>query len=409
MRDKSKKEKTVKKHEIDMVNGPILKKMLVFSLPLMLSSIMQMLFNATDIVVLGQFVGDHSLAAVGSTSSLINLLTNLFLGLSVGANVLVGKYFGGRKMQQLNEAIHTAVTISAASGVLLAVIGFIAAEPILRLMQTPEDLVGLAALYMRVLFFGMPSMMLYNFGSAILRAKGDTKRPLFFLLAAGVTNVVLDLVFVIIFNMSVAGVAAATAIAQTLSAVLVTRCLFKEEEGFRLSFKKLGVNKEHFHQHPQGGPALGLSGRSVRSFQCRRAGLDQLLWRCDDGRQRGSQQSGELRLFWHECLLPGGDFVYEPERRRLQIRQGQADHDQIGGLCGGDWSGAGQSGLHLWAHSAGHLYGQPRCHRRGHDQAGGDLYYVCALRHDGYHGRRDERSGLFDRADDRLAGGSLRT
>ena len=249
-----------KKHEIDMVNGPILKKMLVFALPLMLSSIMQMLFNATDIVILGQFVGDHSLAAVGSTSSLINLLTNLFIGLSVGANVLVGRYFGGRKMQQLNEAIHTAVTISFASGLMLAVIGFIAAEPILRLMQTPDNLVGLAALYIRVLFLGMPSMMLYNFGSAILRAKGDTKRPLFFLLAAGVTNVVLDLVFVIAFNMSVAGVAAATAIAQTLSAALVIRCLLREEEGFKLSLKKLGVNKEHFKSILRVGLPSGFQG-----------------------------------------------------------------------------------------------------------------------------------------------------
>lgn len=182
------KGKKVKKHEIDMVNGPILKKMLIFAFPLMFSSILQMLFNAADIIVVGRFAGDNSLAAVGSTTSLINLLTNLFIGLSVGSNVLAGKYFGGRKTEKLNEAVHTSVTISLISGVALAVIGFIAAEPILRLMQTPDTVVHLAALYMRILFLGMPAMMLYNFGSAILRAKGDTRRPLYYLMMAGVVK-----------------------------------------------------------------------------------------------------------------------------------------------------------------------------------------------------------------------------
>lgn len=254
------KGKKVKKHEIDMVNGPILKKMLIFAFPLMFSSILQMLFNAADIIVVGRFAGDNSLAAVGSTTSLINLLTNLFIGLSVGSNVLAGKYFGGRKTEKLNEAVHTSVTISLISGVALAVIGFIAAEPILRLMQTPDTVVHLAALYMRILFLGMPAMMLYNFGSAILRAKGDTRRPLYYLMMAGVVNVGLNLFFVIKFHMDVAGVATATVISECLSATLVIRCLFKEEEGFRLSFKKLGIHKEHLKSILRVGLPSGFQG-----------------------------------------------------------------------------------------------------------------------------------------------------
>ena len=257
---KKPKEKNVKKHEIDMVNGPILKKMLVFAFPLMFSSILQMLFNAADIIVVGRFAGDNSLAAVGSTTSLINLLTNLFIGLSVGANVLVGKYFGGKKIEKLNEAVHTSVTLSLISGVALAVIGFVAAEPILKLMQTPDTVLHLSALYMRILFLGMPAMMLYNFGSAILRAKGDTKRPLYYLLIAGILNVILNLLFVIKFHMDVAGVATSTAISQCLSAALVIRCLLKEDEGFRLSFKKLTVHREHLGSILRVGLPSGFQG-----------------------------------------------------------------------------------------------------------------------------------------------------
>lgn len=257
---KKPKEKKVKKHEIDMVNGPILKKMLLFAFPLMFSSILQMLFNAADIIIVGRFAGDNSLAAVGSTTSLINLLTNLFIGLSVGANVLVGRYFGGKKTEQLNESVHTSIMLSIISGVALAVIGFIAAEPILRLMQTPDTVLHLAALYMRILFLGMPSMMIYNFGSAILRAKGDTKRPLYYLMMAGIVNVALNLLFVISFNMDVAGVATATAVSQTLSAVLVIRCLFKEEEGFKLSFKKLKIHSEHLKNILRVGLPSGFQG-----------------------------------------------------------------------------------------------------------------------------------------------------
>lgn len=254
-------EKTEKtKHEIDMVNGPILKKMLVFAFPLMCSGVLQLLFNAADIIVVGRFAGDNSLAAVGSTTSLINLLSNLFIGLSVGGNVLAARYFGARREKDLSETVHTAIMVSLISGVILAVIGMILARPVLHLMQAPDSVLGLSALYLRIYFIGMPSMMVYNFGSSILRAKGDTRRPLIFLSIAGVLNVILNLIFVIQFHMDVAGVATATAISQTVSAVLILRCLTKETGGFKLSLKKLRIHKDKLVTIAQIGLPAGFQG-----------------------------------------------------------------------------------------------------------------------------------------------------
>lgn len=262
MKDKETKLVKKKKNEIDMINGPILKKMLLFTFPIMLSSILQILFNAADVIIVGRWAGDASLAAVGATTSLINLLTNMFIGLSIGANVLVAKFFGARKYDQLNDAVHTSVTLSLISGALLAVIGIVLAAPLLTLMQTPTTVLKLAVIYLRIYFLGMPAMMLYNFGSAILRAKGDTKRPLYFLTVAGIVNVVLNLLFVIKLDMNVAGVAAATAIAQYLSAGAVLVCLMREEEesGLKLHLKKLTVHKEQFKTIMQVGLPAGLQG-----------------------------------------------------------------------------------------------------------------------------------------------------
>ena len=229
------------KYEIDMCNGPLLGKMLVFAIPLMLSGILQLLFNAADIIVVGQFAGNEALAAVGSTSSLINLLVNIFIGLSVGANVLVSRFYGAGQKKELREMVHTAITTALVSGVILVVVGCTLAEPALRLMGTPDDVIDKSILYMRIYFCGMPVMMTYNFGSAILRAVGDTKRPLYYLLIAGVVNVVLNLVFVIVFHMSVAGVALATVISQAISAVLVVRCLVKTDSDYKLNLRELKI------------------------------------------------------------------------------------------------------------------------------------------------------------------------
>ena len=233
-----------KKYEIDMCHGPLLGKILVFYIPLMLSGILQLLFNAADIIVVGQFAGNESLAAVGSTGALINLIINLFIGLSVGANVLVARYYGANQQAELKEMVQTAIATSVISGILLVFVGFFVAKPALTLMGTPDDVVGQSVLYMRIYFAGMPFMMAYNFGAAVLRAVGDTKRPLYYLLIAGIVNVILNLIFVIYFSMHVAGVATATVISQAISAVLVIRCLLKTDSVYKLELKGIKISMD---------------------------------------------------------------------------------------------------------------------------------------------------------------------
>lgn len=249
-----------KKYAMDMCEGPILKKMLLFALPLMASSLLQLLFNAADIIVVGRFAGDNSLAAVGSTTSIINLLVNLFMGLSVGANVLVARFFGGKRENDLSATVHTAMTISIISGIVLTIIGISGARVILTLMQTPENVLGLAVVYLRTYFLGMTAMMIYNFGAAILRAVGDTKRPLYFLMIAGVVNVSFNLLFVIVFKWGVFGVGLATTISQVVSAAFVVRCLLKEQSGIQLQLKKLWIHKDILMKILQIGLPAGFQG-----------------------------------------------------------------------------------------------------------------------------------------------------
>lgn len=249
-----------KKYQIDMCSGSILKKMLLFAVPLMCSSILQLLFNAADIIVVGRYAGDNSLAAVGSNTSLINLLTNLFIGLSIGANVLVARFFGAKQERELKDTVHTAMTISIISGIILTIVGVVGARQILIWMKSPEEVLELATLYLRIYFMGMTATMVYNFGSAILRAVGDTKRPLYFLLFAGVINVVLNLIFVIVLKMDVAGVALATVISQCISASLVLICLMKEQSGIRLELKNLRVNSKILLKILQIGLPAGFQG-----------------------------------------------------------------------------------------------------------------------------------------------------
>lgn len=253
-------QKKEKSYTMDLCEGSILKKLLLFSIPLIASSILQLFFNAADVIVVGKFAGDHSLAAVGSNGSIINLLTNVFMGLSVGANVLVARFFAAKQEEELRKTVHTSITVSVICGVVLAVVGIIAARQILTWMQSPEEVIDLATLYLRIYFVGMPATMAYNFGAAILRGVGDTKRPLYYLAFAGVVNVVLNCVFVIIFHMDVAGVALATIISQTISACLVLRCLMKEESAIRLQRQYLGVDKQVFKRILQIGLPAGLQG-----------------------------------------------------------------------------------------------------------------------------------------------------
>lgn len=249
-----------KSYEMDMCNGPILGKMLRFALPLMCSSMLQILFNAADIVVVGRFGAEHSIAAVGSNSSLINLLTNLFIGLSVGANVLVARYYGAKKSEDIKETVHTSMCISLLCGIVIAIIGIIMAPILLTWMNTPTEIIHSATTYLRIYFLGMPAMMIYNFGNAILRAVGDTKRPLYFLFAAGVINVILNLLFVIVFRLDVIGVAASTVISQTISAMLIVRCMMKEKGDFKLELKQLKITKSKLINILKIGLPAGLQG-----------------------------------------------------------------------------------------------------------------------------------------------------
>ena len=249
-----------KSYEIDMCDGPLLSKILLFSVPLMMSGILQLLFNAADIIVVGRFAGSSALAAVGSTSSLINLLINVFVGLSVGVNVLVAKYYGGQREKDMSETVHTAVLTSLLSGLFLVILGGIAARPLLHLMGTPDDVLDQAVLYMRIYFLGMPVLMVCNFGAAILRAIGDTRRPLYFLFMAGVVNVALNLFFVIGLGMGVDGVGWATVISEHVSALLVLKSLMEAPGALKLNLKELRIHPKKLKRIVKIGLPAGMQG-----------------------------------------------------------------------------------------------------------------------------------------------------
>lgn len=251
---------SIKSKNVDMCNGSLLKSLIRFTLPLMLAGVLQLFFNAADVVVVGKFAGDESLAAVGATTTLINLLTNLFIGLSVGVNVLVANYYGARQDKDVHETVHTSMTISALSGIFLTFVGFLAAPFLLSLMQTPTDVIDLSVVYLRTYFMGMPAVMVYNFGSAILRAAGDTKRALYILFASGIVNVLFNLIFVIVFSWGVFGVGLATVISQIMSAILIVICLIKEKSSVRLELKKLRIYKKKLLRILQIGIPAGFQG-----------------------------------------------------------------------------------------------------------------------------------------------------
>lgn len=249
-----------KSYQMNMTSGSVLKKMLLFSLPLMASGVLQLLFNAVDIIVVGQFAGDNSMGAVGSTSSLINLLTNLFVGISVGVNVIAARAHGAGDKEDMQNIVHTAITLSLICGVILSIIGFFFSPEILKLMNSTKNQFPLAVKYLRIYFLGTPALMVYNFGSAILRSVGDTKRPLYFLSTAGAINAVLNLIFVILFRMDVEGVALATVISQCVSAALTIICLIKEREEIHLELKKLRIKASVLGRIAKVGLPAGFQG-----------------------------------------------------------------------------------------------------------------------------------------------------
>ena len=252
------KELRKNKYEIDMCNGPIMSKLISFSVPLVMSNVLQLLFNAVDIVVVGKFSGSESLAAVGSTSALINLMINLFIGISLGANVMAGRYFATKREKDMTNLVHTAMTFALVSGIVMSFVGLFFSKGALMLMDTPEEIINLSALYMKIYCMGMPFFMLYSYGAAILRAIGDTKRPLAFLMLAGVINAVLNMILVIVFNLGVVGVAVATVVSQLISCILVLRVLLKVDASYKLILSKLGIKMEYLKQLLKIGVPAGI-------------------------------------------------------------------------------------------------------------------------------------------------------
>ena len=263
MRDEGAVEVSKNKYEIDMCNGTIMDKLISFAIPLMVSGILQLMFNAVDIIVVGRFSGSQALAAVGSTTALINMFINFFIGISLGANVLAARFYAAGKHKEMSETVHTAITLALISGVFMAVFGLVFSRFALELMGTPDDVIGQSALYMRIYFLGMPFFMLYNYGAAILRAVGDTRRPLVFLIVAGVTNALLNMFLVIVFHMGVAGVAIATVISQLISCFLVLRCLYQTESSYQLRFSRLCIKKCYLIQIFQVGIPAGVQSTVI--------------------------------------------------------------------------------------------------------------------------------------------------
>ena len=251
------------KYEIDMCNGSIMDKLISFALPLMLSGILQLMFNAVDIIVVGHFSSSQALAAVGSTTALINVFVNLFIGVSLGTNVLAARCYAAGKDKEMSEVVHTSILFALISGIVMAVIGVLLAKPALQLMQTPADVIDQSALYMRIYFLGMPFFMLYNYGAAVLRAVGDTKRPLMYLILSGIVNTLLNLFLVIVFRLAVAGVAISTIIAQCISCILILNCLRKSESSYKLTFSGLSIKWVYLRQIFQVGIPAGIQSTVI--------------------------------------------------------------------------------------------------------------------------------------------------
>lgn len=251
------------KYEIDMCSGSIMDKLISFSLPLMLSGILQLMFNAVDIVIVGRFTGSEALAAVGSTSALINMFTNLFIGISLGNNVLAARYYASGRTKEMSETVHTAILFALLSGIVMAFVGLIFSRFALELMGTPDNVIEHSTLYMRIYFLGMPFFMLYNYGASILRAVGDTKRPLLFLIISGILNAGLNMFLVIVFHLGVAGVAIATVISQMVSCVLVLRCLYLSDGSYQLRFSGLTLKWNYLKPIFQVGIPAGIQSTVI--------------------------------------------------------------------------------------------------------------------------------------------------
>lgn len=308
---------------VDMCNGRLLPNILKYSLPLMLTGLLQLLYNAADIIVVAKWAGGTALAAVGANGSLINLIVNLFIGLSVGASVAVSQYYGAEDNRNVHQSVHTAMAVSAVSGIATMVIGLLIARPALEWMDTPAEVIEQSTLYLRIYFLGMPAAMIYNFGAAILRAVGDTKRPLYILTVAGLINVGLNLLLVIVFHLGVAGVAIATTVSQIFSAVMVVLCLVRSYDSYRLELRKLRIYKDKLRLMLRHGIPAGIQSSifslsniiiqsSVNSF-----GAAAVAGSAAAGNLEGLVYTS-MNAFQHTCLAFTGQNIgaRRPERLR---------------------------------------------------------------------------------------------
>ena len=388
-----------KSYEMDMCTGPLLKKLLIFAVPLILSGVLQLLFNAADIVVVGKFAGSHALAAVGSTGALINLFTNVFIGFSIGTNVLVAQYFGAKDEQNIQDTVHTSMAIGIIGGMFLVVAGMIFAPMMLELMATPEEVLGQAALYIRIYFIGMPAMLIYNFGAAVLRAIGDTRRPLYYLLEAGVVNVILNLVFVIGFQMGVAGVAIATVVSQCISAALIVRCLMKSEGMYRLYLKRIRIHKEKMIRIIQIGLPAGLQGAI---FSISNVLIQSSINSFGAIAMAGNTAAGNIEgicLCFHECDLPDGTELCQPECGSRSAEEDSQNFHILYGNCIYCRTCAWYTGISLRRHLAWHLFVRSGSDRIWSGSYEGYLPDLFSLRNDGRGGRYSARYGIFHHAD----------
>jgi len=247
-------------HEMDMTQGPLLPQVLRFTIPLMLSGMLQLLYNAADVVVVGRFASSQALAAVSSTGAMINLITTVFMGLSLGASVLVARAYGAGDLRDISDSVHTSMAMAVVCGVIVTILGFVLGRPMLEWMNTPEDVMDLAAVYVKIYFSGTIFNMIYNYGAAVMRAVGDTRRPMYYLILSGAVNVVFNMIFVIVFHMGVVGVALATVISQLLAAALVVISLMRSHTSIRLDLRKLRINPQKILPQIKIGLPAGIQG-----------------------------------------------------------------------------------------------------------------------------------------------------
>lgn len=370
---------------------------------------LQLLFNAADVIVVGRFAGSQSLAAVGSTSSLINLLINVFIGLSIGANVLVARYYGAKNDRDMSETIHTAITVSLMSGLFLVFLGLFTSRFWLELMGTPDDVIDKSTIYMRIYFAGMPATMVYNFGSAILRAIGDTKRPLYFLTVAGVINAALNIFFVTQLQMDVAGVALATVISQCISAFLVIRCLMRSDGAMKLSLSKLGVNRRKLLLIIKVGLPAGIQGAI---FAISNVLIQSSVNSFGSIAMAGNTASQNIEGFVYildECAVPDQFKLYESEYRSREIHADQKDSCHLPGRRCDSRTGAWICSIPRRSVAVADIFRRRRRYFLWTAPDVDHLYDVFPVRRDGYDGRKHPRTWVFDPADASLSDRRLRT